>query len=79
MTKIENNVEVETFISKMSVQLLSFDMTVIFTSFPVLDEPDQEESEQFRNGNTVNLIQAWDTIGPVKESLSGTLLTRLFG
>ena len=56
--QLENNVEVHKFISKMSVHLLHYNMRTIFTSFPLLDESDQEESDWFQNENMVNLIQA---------------------
>ena len=64
--QLKNIIEVETFISKMSVHLLCYDMRTIFTSFLILDKSDQRESDRFQNDNMVNLIQALDTIGPDK-------------
>ncbi len=65
--QLENNVEVETFSSKMSVHLLRYDMRAIFTSFPILEDAQNNESDRFRSGKTVNLIKDWDMIGPDKE------------
>ena len=38
-SQLENNVEVETFISKISTHLLKYDMRKIFKAFPILEAP----------------------------------------
>ena len=65
-SQLESNVEVETFISKVGTHLLKFDMKKIFESFPVLEDTQNSESDRFRNKQTVNLLESWDSIGEDK-------------
>ena len=77
--QLENNVEVETFISKMKTHLLRFDMRKIFEKFPVLEpsnDPNDEPS-RFKNKQTVDLLKSWDRVGedkPIKLSTIGDTL-----
>ena len=64
--QLENNVEVETFISKISTHLQRYDMKMIFEEFPILDPPHIEEADRFRNQKTVNLLTSWDNLGDDK-------------
>lgn len=65
-SQLENNVEVETFVSKFSTHLLRYDMRKIFESFPVLEDPSVDEGDRFRSRQTVNLLESWDSLGEDK-------------
>ncbi len=74
--QLENNVEVETFITKMKTHLLRYDMRKIFEKFPVLEPvgTSSNEADRFKNKDTINLLELWDQVGedkPIKLSTIG--------
>lgn len=78
--QFENNVEVETFISKMKTHLLRYDMKKIFEKFPVLEPKTtpQEEPDRFKNKVTIDLLKSWDQVGegkPIRLSVIGETIS----
>ena len=77
--QVENNVEVETFITNMKTHRLHYDMRKIFEKFPVL-EPAARPSDEpncFRIKDTINLLELWDQVGedkPIKLSTIGNTI-----
>ena len=65
-SQLESNVEVETFVSKISTHLLRYDMKKIFEAFPLLEDPLSSEADRFRSKKTVNLLESWDSLGDDK-------------
>ena len=66
----ENSLEVDTFLSKMESHFHHFDIIHFFRQFPVQDEPNQDESDHFPNGNTTDLVSLLDQFG--KDNLIST-------
>lgn len=66
--QLENNVEVEAFISKMKTHLLRFDMKKIFEKFPVLEPPTTADKacDRFANKKTMDILKLWDQVGEEK-------------
>ena len=66
-TIFQNNVKVETHVSKLKQHAIKFDMEDLFREFPILEDTEIDESDRFRSGKTINLIDKWDRIGGTKD------------
>ena len=65
----QENEDVENFITNFEGHCIRFDMADLLREFPILERSTDpnDDSDRFRNGETWDLLNNWDQIGPYKK------------